>query len=71
MTSDFDKIDALLVQIRSAYIHIDIRGAEPQLGQYYIAEYAKQNGFNVKVKSYSTNDTILDSLIYHCFKILM
>jgi len=62
MTSDFDKIDALLVQIRSAYIHIDIRGAEPQLGQYYIAEYAKQNGFNVKVKSYSTNDTILDSL---------
>lgn len=57
------KIDGLLVQIRSAYIHLDVRGTEPQLGQYYIAEYAHQNGFNVKVKSYSSNDAIVSSLI--------
>lgn len=57
-----NKYDAILVQIRAAYIHIDLRRHEPQLGQYYIAEYAHQNGFNVKVKSYSSNDAIIQSL---------
>lgn len=56
------KIDAFLIQIRSAYIHINLRNSEPQLGQYYIAEYACRNGFNVKVKSYSSNDAIIQSL---------
>ncbi len=55
-------LDAILVQIRASYIHIDLRGVEPQLGQYYIAEYAHKNGFEVKVKSYSSNDAILASL---------
>lgn len=54
--------DAILIQIRAAYIHVDLRRHEPQLGQYYIAEYAHQNGFNVKVKSYSSNDAIIQSL---------
>jgi radical SAM superfamily enzyme YgiQ (UPF0313 family) len=62
MTSQFDSIDGLLVQIRTAYIHIDIRGAEPQLGQYYMAEYAHHKGYNVKVKSFSSNDPIIRSL---------
>lgn len=57
-----NKYDGLLVQIRTSYIHIDIRGTEPQLGQYYIAEFAKKFGFVVKVKSYSSNDPIIESL---------
>lgn len=55
-------MDAILIQIRTAYIHIDLRGGEPQLGQYYIAEYANRKGFNVKVKSYSSNDPIVQSI---------
>ncbi len=57
-----NSIDAILIQIRAAYIHIDLRSREPQLGQYYIAEYAHQYGFNVKVKSYSSNDEIIKSI---------
>ncbi len=56
------KYHGLLVQVRTSYIHIDIRGTEPQLGQYYMAEYAKTAGFVVKVKSYSSNDPIIQSL---------
>lgn len=55
--------DALLVHISTSYIHQGVRSAESQLGQYYIAEYAAVNGFNVKVKKYSSHEPILNSLI--------
>lgn len=55
--------DALLVQIGTSYIHIPLRGNEPQLGQYYIAEYASTKGFNIKVKKYTSNQPILNNLI--------
>ena len=55
--------DALLVQISTSYIHLPLRSNEPQLGQYYIAEFAQRNGFNIKVKKYSSNEPILDHLV--------
>ena len=56
-------LDALLIQISTSYLHKEIRKNEPQLGQYYIAEYASQCGYNVKVKKYSTAKPILKDLI--------
>lgn len=56
-------LDALLIQISTSYLHKEIRKNEPQLGQYYIAEYASQCGYNVKVKKYSTSKPILEDLI--------
>ena len=56
-------LDALLIQISTSYLHKEIRKNEPQLGQYYIAEYASQCGYNVKVKKYSTAKPILEDLI--------
>lgn len=55
--------DALLVHISTSYIHQNVRSAEPQLGQYYIAEYADTEGFSVKVKKYSSHEPILNSII--------
>lgn len=55
--------DALLVHICTSYIHQYVRSAEPQLGQFYIAEYADASGFCVKVKKYSSHEPILSSLI--------
>lgn len=55
--------DALLVHISTSYIHQYVRSAEPQLGQFYIAEYAAAEGYCVKVKKYSSHEPILNSLI--------
>lgn len=55
--------DALLVQISTSYIYKNVRSAEPQLGLYYIAEYADAEGYNVKVKKYSSHEPIVNSLI--------
>lgn len=55
--------DALLVHISTSYIHQYVRSAEPQLGQFYIAEYAASEGFCVKVKKYSSHEPILNNLI--------
>lgn len=55
--------DALLVHINTSYIHQNVRSTEPQLGQYYIAEYADAEGFSVKVKKYSSHEPILNSII--------
>lgn len=56
-------LDAILFQIATSYIETDIRGSEPQLGQYYIAEYAKHKGYKIGVKKYSSNQPILNDLI--------
>ena len=56
--------DALLVHISTSYIHQYVRSAEPQLGQFYIAEYAATENYDVKVKKYSSHEPILNSLIY-------
>ncbi len=55
-------LDALLIQISTSYIHINVRSTEPQLGLYYIAEYACSKGFNVKVKQYSSSEPIIGSI---------
>ena len=55
-------LDAILFQIATSYIETDIRGREPQLGQYYIAEYAKTKGYKIGIKKYSSNQPILNSL---------
>jgi len=55
--------DALLVHISTSYIHQYVRSAEPQLGQFYIAEYAATENYTVKVKKYSSHEPILNSLI--------
>lgn len=55
--------DALLVQIGTSYIHMPLRSNEPQLGQYYIAEYASTKGVIVKVKKYTSNQPILEDLV--------
>ncbi len=67
-------IDVLLVQIVSNYIHWNLRTKEPQLGQYYIAEYAYHHGFTIKVKSLTSDDpliyTITQLLVEHKCKSL-
>lgn len=55
-------MDALLIQISTSYIHLDVRGAEPQLGLYYIAEYAHHQGYDVKIKRYSSCEPIIANL---------
>lgn len=55
-------VDIILVQISTSYITWETRSNEPQLGQYYIAEYAYQHGYNLKIKKYSSNDLIVNSL---------
>jgi len=55
-------VDIILVQISTSYITWETRSNEPQLGQYYIAEYAHQHGYNLKIKKYSSNDPIVNSL---------
>lgn len=57
------KLDALLVQISASYIHFKIGSTEPQLGQYYIAEYAKKEGFDIKIKKYTSCEPIASNLI--------
>lgn len=56
-------LDAILIQISTSYIHHSIRSEEPQLGQYYIAEYAKHKGFNLGIKKYSSSEPIVNSLL--------
>lgn len=41
---------------------MDIRGQDPQLGQYYIAEYATQAGYSVKIKRYSSNEPMIQGI---------
>lgn len=55
--------DALLVKINTSYIHHCIRNAEPQLGLYYIAEFAALDGFEVKVKKYASHEPIVNNLL--------
>ncbi|MGV8094931.1 MAG: B12-binding domain-containing radical SAM protein [Mangrovibacterium sp.] len=55
-----DSSDALLI-----YIYNDIRNqkhSEPQLGLYYLAEYANKFGFSVIVRSYSSNNAIISEI---------
>jgi len=54
--------DILLVQISTSYITIETRSDEPQLGQYYIAEYAYQHGYDLKIKKFSSNEPIVNPL---------
>lgn len=55
-------LDAILFQIGTSYIHHYVRGAEAQLGLYYIAEYANTHNINIKVKKYSSNEPIISSI---------
>ncbi len=55
-------IDALLVQIATSYINYGVRNKEPQLGQYYIAEYAHAHGFTIRIKKYLSSDPIVTQL---------
>lgn len=55
-------LDAILFQISTSYIHHNIRSAEPQLGLYYIAEYANINNINIKIKKYSSNEPIISDM---------
>ncbi|MDD5790995.1 MAG: radical SAM protein [Erysipelotrichaceae bacterium] len=41
---------------------MDIRGQDPQLGQYYIAEYATRAGYSVKIKRYSSNEPMIQGI---------
>ena len=52
-------LDAILFQISTSYIHHNVRGTEPSLGLYYIAEYANINNINIKVKKYSSSEPII------------
>lgn len=54
-----DKVDALLVQISTTYFNWATHSDEPKLGQYYIAEYAYQNGFNIKIKKYFSDEPLV------------
>lgn len=56
------KADALLVHIATAYINHGVRNIEPQLGQYYIAEYAHRHGFEVRVKKFLSSEPTISSL---------
>lgn len=52
-------LDALLIQITTTLITYPSQKAEPQLGLYYIAEYAQQYGFKVGVKHFFSTDPII------------
>lgn len=54
-----EKVDVLLIQISTTYIHWTLRSNEPQLGQYYIAEYAYHKGFNIKIKKYASDEPLI------------
>ena len=56
-------LDAILFQISTSYIHHNVRGTEPSLGLYYIAEYANINNINIKVKKYSSCEPIISDII--------
>jgi radical SAM superfamily enzyme YgiQ (UPF0313 family) len=55
--------DALLVQVSANYLHYGVRSNEPQLGLFYIAEWAYKNGFDVKIKMFSFSEPILQDLV--------
>lgn len=54
--------DALLVHISTNYIEVSSRLSDPQLGQYYIAEYAYRNGYNIKIKKLGSNEPIISTI---------
>lgn len=54
--------DVLLLQIRTSYLHFDIRANEPQLGQFYMAEFAERAGYTVKIKRYASHEPIIANL---------
>lgn len=56
------KFDALLLQVRTSYLQYDIRGSEPQLGQYYMAEFAQKKGYVVRIKRFASNSPIISEL---------
>lgn len=47
-------MDAILVQLSSNYLHYNVSEKEPQLGQYYIADWAARQGFEVRIKHYES-----------------
>lgn len=55
-------IDVLLVHISTSYINWSSRADNPQLGQYYIAEYAYRNGYNVRIKNYCSDEPLISSI---------
>lgn len=64
-------VDAILFQISTSYIHNYVRSTDAQLGLYYIAEYANIHNINIKIKKYSSNEPIINSLetllqVYSC-----
>lgn len=64
-------MDALLVQILGNYLHYSVDNHEPQLGQYYIADWAAKQGYDVKIKIYESSLPIIKDLLhilnhYHC-----
>lgn len=56
-------IDALLIQIYTSYLHFSEPKKEPQLGQYYIAEYAKRKGYNIRVKRYASMEPVVSNIL--------
>lgn len=57
------RIDALLIHISTSYLGRGNRNEDMQLGQYYIAEYANQFGYNVRVKKFLSTEPIVSMLI--------
>ena len=55
-------INAILVHIYTSYIYTNYPKVEPQLGQYYIAEYAHHQGMDVRVKIYASTDSVISNL---------
>ncbi|MBE6253934.1 MAG: radical SAM protein [Prevotella sp.] len=55
------KTDALLIQISTSYLNYNIIH-EPYLGQYYIAEYAKEKGFRCKIKKFLSSEPLIQKI---------
>ena len=56
-------LHAILVHITPTIIISPIQQNDAQLGLFYIAEYAKQNGFDVGVKHFMSTDPIILKII--------
>lgn len=54
-------MDVLLLQISTSFLGKGTHTREPQLGLYYLAEYAKQQGYNVKIKQFTSEDPIVNT----------
>jgi radical SAM superfamily enzyme YgiQ (UPF0313 family) len=56
-------VDALLIQIYTSYLHFSEPKKEPQLGQYYIAEYAHRRGYNIRIKRYASMEPLVSNIL--------